>query len=95
MYTPSDTRLGWPGEGPLFESDSKYTPGPLLKSCLRPLARYGTHQETMSGTCLGRGHFSSWILINGGGGQNVGTIQVTPGPLLTSGLDPWPDMALL
>ena len=23
MYTPSDTRLEWPGEGPLFESDSK------------------------------------------------------------------------
>ena len=22
MYTPSDTRLEWPGEGPLFESDS-------------------------------------------------------------------------
>ena len=23
MYTSSDTRLEWPGEGPLFEPDSK------------------------------------------------------------------------
>ena len=29
----------------LFESPS----GPLLKSCLGPLASYGTHQETISG----------------------------------------------
>ena len=33
---------------------------------------------TQDWTCLGRGHYSSWILINGGRGQNVGTIQVTP-----------------
>ena len=26
------------------------SPGPLLKSDLGPLARYGTHQETVSGT---------------------------------------------
>ena len=59
--------------------------GALLKSCLGPLARYNTHQETMSGrleqvylpsdsrlwTCLGRGHYSSWILINGGRGPLV------------------------
>ena len=31
MYTPSDTRLGWPVEGPLFESDSKCTPGAIIK----------------------------------------------------------------
>ena len=47
MYLPSDPRLEWPGEGPLFEFN--------LNKC--------------------------W-------GQNVGTIQVTPGPLFMSGL--WP-----
>ena len=57
MYTPSDTRLEWPREGPLFQSDSnkhwepkpgplfKLSSRPLLKSCLQPLGRYGTHQE--------------------------------------------------
>ena len=56
MYTSSDTRLEWPGEGPLFESDSnkrhgaktgplfESSPRPLLKSGLQPLFRYGTHQ---------------------------------------------------
>ena len=60
MYTSSDTRLEWPGDGPLFESDSnkrqgakteplfKSPPRPLLKSFLQPLFRYGTHQ-TISG----------------------------------------------
>ena len=60
MYTSSDTRLGWPGKGPLFESDSNKRWGaktgplfesptkPLLKSGLQPLGRYGTHQETVS-----------------------------------------------
>ena len=58
MYT-SDTKLEWPRAGPLFESDSnKYRDktkplfesrsGPLLKLDLQPLARYGTHQETIS-----------------------------------------------
>ena len=28
MYTLSDTRLEWPGEGPLFESDSNKHQGP-------------------------------------------------------------------
>ena len=59
--------------------------GALLKSCLGPLARQGSHQETMVGdwnkcifhltpdwTCLGRGHYSSWILINGGEGAKCG-----------------------
>ena len=67
--------------------------GALLKSCLGPLARYGTHQETMSGRLeqvylpsdsrldlSGEGplfelDFNKWWE---GGGQNVGTIQVTP-----------------
>ena len=60
MYTSSDTRLEWPGKGPLFESDSNKCPGakmgplfesppwPLLKLGLQPLGRYGTHQETIS-----------------------------------------------
>ena len=60
MYTSSDTRLEWPREGPLSESDSnkrqgaktgplfKSPPRPLLTSGLQPLFRYGTHQ-TISG----------------------------------------------
>ena len=56
IYTSSDRRLEWPGEGPLFESDSNKRRGslfeppsrPLLKSGLQPLFRYGTHQ-TISG----------------------------------------------
>ena len=59
MYTSSDRKLEWPGEGPLFESDSNKRggrmgplfdspPRPLLKSDLQPLGRYGTHQETIS-----------------------------------------------
>ena len=44
-----DTRLRWPGEGPLFESDLTNAQGALLKSCFGPLARYSTHQKTMSG----------------------------------------------
>ena len=48
-------------EGPLFELDSnkrceammrplfELFPGPLLKSGLGPLVRYGTHQKTISG----------------------------------------------
>ena len=62
MYTSSDTRLEWPGEGPLFESDSNKCwgtktrplcespprPSFLLKSGLQPLGRYGTDQETRS-----------------------------------------------
>ena len=57
MYTSSDTRLEWLGDGPLFESDSnkrqgakmgplfESPPRPLLKSGLRPLFRYGTHTD--------------------------------------------------
>ena len=44
-----DTRLRWPGEGPLFESDLMNAQGALLKSRLGPLERYSTHQKTMSG----------------------------------------------
>ena len=58
MASP-DTRRKWPNEGPLFESDLherrgkmgplfELPPRPLWKSGLQPLARYGTHQETIS-----------------------------------------------
>ena len=58
MYTPSDTRLEWLGEGPLFKLDSnkhwrpkmlplfESFPGPLLNSGMGSLDRYGTHQES-------------------------------------------------
>ena len=60
MYTLSDTRLEWLGEGLLFKLDSnkcwrarmqpifKSFPGPLLKSGVGPLARCGNHWETLS-----------------------------------------------
>ena len=45
MYTSFDTRLEWPGEGPLFESDSNKRQGaktgPLFESPLRPLLKSG------------------------------------------------------
>ena len=59
MYTLYNTRLEWLRDGLLFKLDSnKYWkakvqpifesfPGPLLKSGVEPLARYGNHQETM------------------------------------------------
>ena len=39
MYTPSDTRLEWPGEGTLFESDSKCTPGTIIEVMLEALGK--------------------------------------------------------
>ena len=60
MYASFDTKLKWPGDGPLLESDSnkrwrpktgplfESPPRPLLKSGLQPLGRHGTHQETIS-----------------------------------------------
>ena len=56
MYTPSDTGLEWLEEGPLYKSVSnkhqgvqtaatiQVISGPLLKSGLGLLFRYGTHQ---------------------------------------------------
>ena len=56
MYTLFDTILEWLGEGLLFKLDStkqwraktqpvfESFPGPLLKSGMGPLARYGNHQ---------------------------------------------------
>ena len=46
MYTSSHTRLEWPGEGPLFESDSNKRrgggkTGPLFESLPRPLLKLG------------------------------------------------------
>ena len=58
---PSDPRLELLGEGSLFKSNSnkcrglkmqprfELSPEPLLKSGLGRLARYGTHQKTISG----------------------------------------------
>ena len=60
MYTLPDTRLEWLGEGLLFKLDSNKRwrakmqpifesfPGPLLKSGVGPLARYGNNRETIS-----------------------------------------------
>ena len=60
MYTLSDARLEWLGEGLLFKLDSskhwrakmqpifESFPAPLLKSGVGSLARYGNHQETIS-----------------------------------------------
>ena len=60
MYTPSNTKLEWLGEGALFKSGlnkrwrAKMQPpfesysGSLLKSGMGPLARYDNHQEIIS-----------------------------------------------
>ena len=60
MYSPSDTGLGMGWGRSLFTSVSnesrraklrllfKSFPGPLLKSGLGPLARYGNHQEIIN-----------------------------------------------
>ena len=83
--------------------------GALLKSCLGPLARYGNHRETMSWRLEqvylpsdsrldmpGKGplfelDFNKWWE---GGGKMWALFQSLPGPLFTSGLGPWSDMAL-
>ena len=40
--------------------------------------------------------FNKWWRRGGGGGGNMWALfKSSPGPLLTSGLDPWPDIALL
>ena len=81
--------------GSLFKSP----PGPLLKSGLQPLFRYGTHQ-TISGRLeqvyLPSDPILEWpregplfeLILNQCWGQNVGTIRVTPRPLFMSGLGP-------
>ena len=100
-----DTRLRWPGEGPLFESDLMNAQRALLESSL---ARYSTHQETMSGR-LEQVYLSSNSRLDLPGevplfeldfkkwweGDKIWTLfQSLPGPLFTSGLGPWSDMAL-
>ena len=102
MYTSSDTRLEWLGDGPLFESDSnkrqgakmgplfESPPRPLVKSGLQSLFRYGTYQ-TISGR-LEQVYLPSDPRLEWPGegpsfwGQNVCTIRVTLGPLFMSGL---------
>ena len=109
MYTSSDTRLEWLRDGPLFELDSnkrqeakmgslfESLPRPLLKSGLRPLFRYGTHQ-TISGR-LEQVYLPSDPRLEWPGegpsfwAQNVCTIQVIPGPFFMSGLGPCPGKA--
>ena len=64
---------------PLFESFS----GPLLKSGVGRLARYGNYQEIVSNRCIlhltqdwsgpWRGHYSTWTQIN---------VEGQTGPLL-------------
>ena len=85
--------------------------GALLKSCLGPLARYGTHQETMSGR-LEQVYLPSDSRLDlpgkrplfqldfnkwweGGRGKMWAIFKLLPGPLFMSGLGPWPDMALV
>ena len=73
----------------------------LLKSCLGPLARYSTHQETMSGRLEqvfllsdsrldlpGEGPLFELDFNKWWGGQNVGT------PWAIIYVRPWSDMAL-
>ena len=106
-----DTRSEWLGEELLFKLDSNkcwkaqmqqiFEPfsGPLLKSGVGPLARYGSNQQTISRRpeqmytssdtrleWLGDGPlFESDSNIRQGG-QNGATIRVIPGPLFMSGL---------
>ena len=109
MYTPSDTRLEWLGEGLLFKLDSNKRwrakmqpifesfPGPVLKSSMGPLARYGSHQEivkrrleqmyTSSDTKLEEPLFESDS--NERRGAKTGPLfESLPKPLLKSGLQP-------
>ena len=82
--------------------------GALLKSCFGPLIRYGTHQETMSGRLeqvylpsdsrldlSGEGplfelNVNKWWE----GGKMWALFKSRSGPLFTSGLGLWSDMAL-
>ena len=111
MYTPSNTGLEWLGEGLLYKSVSskrqgvqtaatiQVIPGPLLKSGLGLLFRYGIHQ-TINGR-LEQVHLPSDLILKWPGegplfqldwkncrGQNVGTIRVTPWGIIMSGLGP-------
>ena len=87
---------------PLFKLSS----GSLLKSGLRHLARYCTHQEAISGRpeqvylsfdqdCkdLGRGHYLSRTQINAGGSKCGLLFKLSHGQLLKSSLRP--DIALI
>ena len=82
--------------------------GALLKSCLGPLARYDTRQETMSGR-LEQVYLPSDSRFNLPGegplfeldfnkwwerGKMWAIFKSIPWPLFASGLGPWSDMAL-
>ena len=109
MYTPSDTRLEWPDEGLLFELDSnERSPGIIevmlgaLDEIWHPPGDYGGRLEQVylpSDSRLdlpGEGplfelDFNKWWE---GGCKIWALFKSLPGLLFTSGLGPWPDMAL-
>ena len=109
MFSPSDTRLEWPEEGLLSESDSNECSGGIIEVMLGALGRYGTHQETMSGR-LEQVYLPSDSRLDlpgegplfemdfnkwwEGGGGMWALFKSLPGSLFTSGLGPWSDMAL-
>ena len=83
-------------------------PGPLLKLGLGFLARYCTHQETISGTReqVNLPFDQDWNDLGGGGGalfESDSTkhrwakmrllFKLTHGQLVKSSLGPWPDIA--
>ena len=119
MHTLSDTRLEWLGEGLLFKLNSntrwraKIQPifysflGPLLKSGVGPLARYGNHQETISrrlNRCIlrrsdtrfespGEGPLFESDSNKRQGAKTRLLFEAPPRPLLKSGLLPCSEMA--
>ena len=102
MYTSTDTRLEWLGDGPLFESDSNKRQGAQNEATIRVtsqaiikvrpvvLVQYGTNQ-TISGRLelvyLPSDPRLEWP-VEGPSfwAQNVCTIRGMPGPLFMSGL---------
>ena len=78
--------------------------GALLKSCLVPLAKYSTQQETMTGG-LEQIYLPSDSRLDLPGERPLfkldfnkwwegALFQSLPRPLFTSGLGPWSDMAM-
>ena len=115
ILAQSDTRLEWLGEGLLFKLDSNKCwrakmqppfesfPGPLLKSGMGPLARYGNLQEIINigdlNRCIlhltqdrsgpGRGHYSSRTQLNARGAKTEPLFQSPPRLSLKSALQPF------
>ena len=87
-------------QGVQTEATIQVISGTLLNSGLGLLSRYGTHQTINGGHELV--HLPSDLILEWPGegplfqldfkkcrGQNVGTIRVTPGPLLCQAWDSW------